>query len=39
MKLSNMFEVSEISISFLSIQPNFEPDPRFRDITLHDSGE
>jgi hypothetical protein len=37
MKLSNMFEVSEISISLLFIQPNVEPDPRFRDITLHDS--
>jgi hypothetical protein len=37
MKLGNMFEVSETSISLLSIQPNFEPDPRFRDITLHDS--
>jgi hypothetical protein len=37
MKLGKMFEVSEISISLLFIQPNVEPDPRFRDITLHDS--
>jgi len=33
-KLGNMFEVSETSISLPSIQPNVEPDPCFRDITL-----
>jgi hypothetical protein len=37
MKLTDMFKVSEISISLLSIQPNVELDPCFRDITLHDS--
>ena len=37
MKLGKMFEVSEISISLLFIQPNVETDPRFRDITLYES--
>lgn len=33
-KLGNMFDVSETSISLPSIQPNMEPDPCFRDMTL-----